>query len=154
MQRSPGCLVLTSVLVLLALAITTTTATAATSTHFKSPSGNINCMVESTEGGFAQCLVKAADWPATPRKPASCDLDWAPYQVQLFGKKVSLGGCRGDVGPRCYAGSGHCTVLAYGRGVTVGSIRCDSSTSGITCRRTKGSRPGFRVAREGVKVYA
>jgi hypothetical protein len=128
-------------------------APARTQLHFKSPSGNINCFVFSTQGGVADCVVRSATWPRIPRKPASCTLDWAPTEVQLVGSHVTLGACRGDVGPRCYTGGDRCTVLAYGHSVTIGSVRCASSTSGITCRRTGGSRPGFLLARERVLVY-
>lgn len=133
--------------------IATVSAAATTQLHFKSPSGNINCYLFATQGGVADCIVKTATWPKLPKKPASCTLDWAPTEVQLVKSHVSLGGCRGDVGPRCYAGGDRCSVLAYGHSVTLGGVRCSSSTSGITCRRTAGSRPGFRVARERVVVY-
>jgi hypothetical protein len=124
-----------------------------TQLHFTSPSGNINCYVFSTQGGVADCVVRSATWPRSPSKPTSCTLDWAPTEVQLVRSHVTLGACRGDVGPRCYTGGDRCTVLAYGHSLTIGSVRCASSTSGITCRRIGGSRPGFLLARERVVVY-
>lgn len=126
---------------------------AATHVHFKSPSGTINCMVFSAQGGFADCVVRKASWASTPKRPRSCHLDWSANEVELGRTTVSLGQCRGDVGPRCYTGGDRCSVLAYGRSVTVGSIRCHSAASGITCRRTNGNHPGFFVSREGVVVY-
>jgi hypothetical protein len=135
------------------LLVTATAPAATTQAHFKSPSGNINCYLLSGDGGAADCMVRTAVWPNTPKKPASCTLDWAPNEVQLVRSRVSVGGCRGDVGPLCYTGNGHCTTLGYGHAITIGSIRCSSSTSGITCRRTTGSRPGFRVARERYVRY-
>ena len=128
-------------------------APARTQLHFKSPSGNINCFVFATQGGVADCVVRTATWASIPRKPTSCTLDWAPTEVQLVRSHVTLGACRGDVGPRCYTGGDRCTVLAYGRSVTIGAVRCVSYPSGITCRRTSGSRPGFLLARERVLVY-
>ena len=133
--------------------IATVSAAATTQLHFRSPSGNINCYLFSTQDGVADCIVRTASWPTEPKKPATCTLDWAANEVQLVRSHVSLGACRGDVGPRCYAGGDRCSVLAYGRSVTVGGIRCSSSASGITCRRTAGSRAGFRIARERVDVY-
>jgi hypothetical protein len=125
----------------------------ATSVHFKSPSGNINCYVFSTGGGVADCIVRHAAWPHPPKRPKSCDLDWMPYEVQLAGRHVTVGGCRGDIGPLCSPGGGSCSVLAYGHALTVGGVRCSSATTGVTCRRTTGARrPGFRVARENVAV--
>lgn len=146
----------TSVAVIVCTGLIATASAAAASpaqVHFKSPSGNINCYLLSAQGGFADCIVRKAAWPSVPKKPASCTLDWAPSEVQLVKSHVSLGGCRGDVGPRCYTGGDRCSTLAYGHDITIGSIRCSSSVSGITCRRTTGSRAGFRVARERVDVY-
>jgi hypothetical protein len=128
-------------------------AAAATQVHFKSPSGNINCYLFSAQGGFADCIVLQASWKNAPSKPKSCDLDWVPTEVALGKTHVSVGGCRGDVGPRCYAGGDRCSVLAYGRSITVGTIRCSSAASGLTCRRTTGRRAGFRLARERFVVW-
>ena len=119
--------------------------------HFKSPSGNINCFMFSTQGGVVDCIVRHASWPHPPPRPKSCDLDWMPFEVQLTGRHVVVGGCRGDIGPLCGASGGPCTVLAYGRSVALGGVRCSSATTGITCRRIAGSRhPGFRLSRENV----
>jgi hypothetical protein len=117
--------------------------------HFRSPSGNINCLVFSTG---AECVVKKQSWPRLPSRPASCDLDWVPANVSLSGTRLFVGACRGDVGPLCYRGSG-CRTLAYGRGITAGRVRCVSATDGVTCRRTDGRRVGFRIAREGYRLF-
>jgi hypothetical protein len=121
--------------------------------HFKSPSGNIDCYLQSMPASSAQCLVKQATWTPVPRKPASCTLDWAPYSAGLFGQGVQLGACRGDVGPLCFTPSGACVTLAYGHAVREGTIRCSSSTTGITCRSTVGPKHGFRVSREHGTLY-
>jgi hypothetical protein len=143
----------TATLVAVVAAASATAASASTQVHFKSPSGNINCFVFATQGGSADCIVRSASWPTPPRKPAACDLDWSPTEVQLGTTHVSVGQCRGDVGPRCYTGGDRCAVLAYGQSIKVGTIRCSSAANGITCRRMTGTRPGFRVAREGLVVF-
>ncbi|HEY7794509.1 MAG TPA: DUF6636 domain-containing protein [Gaiellaceae bacterium] len=130
-------------------ACTAGSAEAQTLVHFQSPSGNINCLV-FTSG--AECVVKKQSWPRLPPRPASCDLDWVPANVSLSGTRLFVGACRGDVGPLCYRGSG-CRTLRYGRAITVGRIRCVSATNGVTCRRTDGRRVGFRIAREGYRLY-
>jgi hypothetical protein len=142
-----------ALLVSLVAAISASPSSAASQVHFKSPSGNINCYLFSTAGGFADCIVLEAAWPNLPKKPKTCDLDWAPTEVSLAMTTVSRGQCRGDVGPRCDAGGGRCSVLAYGRSIELGKIRCSSAANGITCRRTTGARPGFRIAREDVVVF-
>src|SRR3954452_16229648 len=78
--------------------------------HFRSPSGNINCIGGSTPV-FVDCLVRDAAWAEPPAKPARCDLDWDAYELGLGSRKVSIGACRGDVGPRCLD---DCTTLRYG----------------------------------------
>jgi hypothetical protein len=138
---------------LIVLAVTASaaagTARAQSLVHFRSPSGNINCVVFA---GGAECVVKKQTWPRLPRRPASCDLDWVPANLSLSGTRLFVGACRGDVGPLCYQGSG-CRTLAYGSGVTMGKIRCVSRTNGVTCRRVDGRHVGFRIAREGYTLY-
>jgi hypothetical protein len=129
------------------------TAGATTPTHFKSPSGNINCFIFGSPSA-ADCIVRQASWPVDPPKPSSCDLDWAPNELELSNRHAHVGGCRGDVGPLCYTGNGRCSTLAYGHSITAGVIRCSSSTAGITCRSTTGvHRPGFLAARERYVLY-
>src|SRR3954447_24639707 len=91
----------TSVVVIVCMGlIATAPATASPAqAHFKSPSGNINCYLFAADGGAADCMVRTAAWPRAPAKPSSCTLDWAPNEVQLVRSHVSIGGCRGDVGP-------------------------------------------------------
>ena len=124
-------------------------AQAQTFVHFRSPSGNINCLLFRTG---AECVVKKQSWPRLPARPANCDLDRVPNNLGLSGTNLVVGACRGDVGPLCYRGSG-CTTLAYGRARTFGKVRCVSATNGVTCRRLDGRRIGFRIAREGYTLY-
>jgi hypothetical protein len=103
---------------------------------------------------YVDCLVKTDTWPTHPPKPANCDVDWAPAELSMSGQRVSVGSCRGDIGPLCGPSApDSCTVLRYGASVTVGRVRCSSAASGVTCRRTDGRHVGFRIAREGYKIY-
>jgi hypothetical protein len=124
--------------------------------HFKSPSGNINCI--GAAGGslgpaFVDCLVRTNNWPNKRARPASCDLDWIPTEIGLSKRRTSVGGCRGDIGPLCIDPSNPCRRLPYGRSVDLGPIRCVSATSGVTCRYRAIPRVGFRIAREGYVLY-
>ena len=124
--------------------------------HFRSPSGNINCIGQAATSGspaFVQCLVKASTWPAKRPKPANCDLDWDPQTLNLGNRKVSVGSCRGDIGPLCIDRADPCFTLRYGRSVDIGPIRCTSATTGVTCRYRAAPRVGFRIAREGYTLY-
>ena len=124
-------------------------AAGATSAHFRSPSGNIQCRMEAT---FVDCLAQKNTWPHLPKRPARCDVDWFPAELALSRRGVSVGSCRGDVGPSCGPGLS-CRVLGYGRSVIVGRFRCASTRRGVTCRRTDGRRIGFRIAREGYRIF-
>ncbi len=128
-------------------------APAAMGAHFTSPSGAIDCRLDAAGGGTATCYVQKARWHAYKPKPRSCPLAWFPTEISLTGRTTHVGGCRGDIGPMCLPGS-PCTVLRYGRSITLKGIRCTSTTTGMTCRRTTGAkRQGFKVAREGVTLY-
>jgi Family of unknown function (DUF6636) len=118
--------------------------------HFRSPSGNLNCIAGTAPSAFVECLVRTAAWPHVRAKPATCDLDWEPYNLSLSSRRVVVGACRGDVGPRCFH---DCTTLAYGKSVSIGLIRCRSALDGITCRYVRGRLAGFRIAREGYVVW-
>jgi hypothetical protein len=122
---------------------------AASLVHFKSPSGNINC-IGGTGPAFVECQARQATWPHVPVKPAGCDLDFEPYNISLGSRRVVLGACRGDVGPRCF---NDCTTLRYGRSVNIGPIRCRSEVNGVTCRYVRGKHAGFRIARQGYVVW-
>ncbi len=117
--------------------------------HFRSPSGNINC-IGGTSPVFVDCLVKNENWPSERARPAGCDLDWFPNQLNLAGRRVSNGSCRGDVGPLCFK---DCTTLRYGKSVNIGPIRCRSAANGVTCRYVRGKLAGFRIAREGYVIW-
>ena len=122
--------------------------------HFKSPSGNINCIGAPSGPAFVECLVKSSTWPRKPPKPANCELDWVRTEIDLSHRRVGVGACRGDIGPLCVNQPGdRCTTLGYGRSVTIGPIRCDSATTGVTCRYRTAPRVGFRIAREGYVLF-
>jgi hypothetical protein len=124
--------------------------------HFKSPSGNINCIgaaADRFEPAFVDCVVRKNTWPSISRKPARCDLDWVGTELSMSKRRVFVGGCRGDIGPLCIDPANPCRTLAYGRSVDLGPIRCVSATTGVTCRYRNAPRLGFRIAREGYVAY-
>jgi Family of unknown function (DUF6636) len=131
-------------------------AVASSLVHFQSPSGNINCIGGAAFKGtpaFVSCLVRKRSWPRLAPKPANCDLDWDPATIELGRRRISVGSCRGDIGPLCTNTSDRCSTLAYGRSVDMGPIRCTSTTAGVTCRYKTAPRVGFRIAREGYVLF-
>lgn len=119
-----------------------------------SPTRNIDCIIGTANGGYASCLAEKTAWKRYPKRPAACDVEWVRSEITLARRRVLLGGCRGDIGPQCVRGQvAPCRVLAYGRSVTLGGIRCTSTTAAMVCRRTTGAtRPGFKIARQGYTV--
>jgi hypothetical protein len=102
-------------------------------TAFKSPSGNITCVI-STGGGqptFAQCEVRSRG---------------VGYHLPRRGRVNTYDG-RGhdDLAHRRF-------VLDYGRSVRRGVFRCRSRESGMTCRSLV-SGHGFTVSREGARLF-
>ena len=131
-------------------------AVASSLVHFQTPSGNINCIGSDAFHGIpagVSCLVRTNNWPHLAPKPARCDLDWDPTTLELGRRRVSVGSCRGDIGPLCTNTSNRCSTLAYGRSVDMGPIRCSSATNGVTCRYRTAPRVGFRIAREGYVLF-
>ncbi len=139
------------------LAAVVSVAFASSLVHFQSPSGNINCIGSAAFQGspaFVECVVRRNRWPRLRPRPASSDLDWVPATLALGRGRVSIGSCRGDIGPLCVANTAdRCSTLGYGRSVTMGPIRCTSQTSGVTCRYTFGRHVGFLIARERYVLY-
>ena len=124
--------------------------------HFTTPSGNIDCIGGfDTPGASVDCLVQKHSWPKVPKRPADCDVDWIGSEIHLTNGVVTVGSCRGDIGPLCLpSGADRCTVLAYGKSVLIKrSIRCTSRRTGLTCRARKGLGAGFKVSREGYKIF-
>jgi len=110
--------------------------------HFRSPSGNVGCVINSDS---VRCDVGERDW-SPPPKPADCRLDWGQGISVVVGEPAEFV-CAGDttLGPDA-------DPLRYGESITVGSMRCDSAESGVTCREV-GSGHGFTLAREAYTLF-
>jgi hypothetical protein len=121
--------------------------------HFTTPSGNIDCVADF-DAPAVDCLVQKAAWPRVPPRPPDCDLDWVGTEISLARGRVSLGSCRGDIGPLCIAQTGDCPALPYGTSLILPSkVRCTSRRAGLTCRARNGAGAGFRVARGGYRIF-
>ena len=125
---------LISVLVLAAAA---PTAAGARLEFFRSPSGNISCYLDARN---ARCDIADKEWTIAKR-PKGCPRDIEFGQ----GLTVSSRGSRGQVVCAGDTALGAKKVLAYGRSLTVGRLKCTSRRSGMTCRNRGGH--GFRISR-------
>ncbi|MFV0495519.1 DUF6636 domain-containing protein [Mycobacterium sp.] len=107
-------------------------------TFFKSPSGNITCILDST---VAECDI--AEYTFTPPPPPpDCD------GTTMYGNRFSLRAgkpavvtCHGDT----TASPGE-PILKYGQSVTAGTLTCTSEQSGVQCADSSTGHY-FRVAR-------
>lgn len=111
--------------------------------HFRTPSGNIGCVL--SQGG-ARCDIRKRDWAPLPR-PATC-----PEQVDYGqGLQVAHGGqasfvCAGDT-----ALEPGLAALSYGTAARVGGSECISRTDGVTCVNQAGH--GFFISVQSYQVF-
>ena len=110
---------------------------------FKTPSGNIGCLYDSSPS-FLRCDIRSGLKPPPPR-PGRCDLDW--------GDSVSLGRtgrtklvCHGDTALLPSA-----PVLAYGKTWKRGPYSCTSRRAGLTCEN--GADHGFFLSRKSWRRF-
>lgn len=112
-------------------------------TEFRSPSGNIGCMIFS---GGVRCDIARRSWSPPPR-PASC-----PSQVDFGqGLEVGSGGhgtfvCAGDT-----ARNPSAARLPYGTATSAAGIDCVSRASGITCTNAGGH--GFFISIQSYRTF-
>ena len=127
---------------------TTSTTTASTATvniaTFKSPSGNIGCMI--IDGG-ARCDIRQRTWSPPPR-PSSCP------NIVDFGQGLAVNRtgsgrfvCAGDTVMDPSA-----KVLPYNTDTVVGDLSCASASNGMTCTNTATGH-GFFIAIQGYRIF-
>ena len=111
---------------------------------FKSPSGNIGCMIIA---GTARCDIRQRTWSPPPR-PSSCP------NIVDFGQGLIVGGsgaarfvCAGDTSADPSA-----APLAYNPDTVAGGFRCSSTSNGMTCTNT-GTGHGFFIAIQGYRIF-
>lgn len=130
---------------------------------FSSPSGRIICFM-SVEGARCEFVGDKA-WK--PPRPPGCQLEWE--SILVVGDTAGAG-CAGDtVAETAQVGSEYTTwrrsadptvvvygmtmaALPYGSGLDSGAFRCESATTGVTCRNTTTGH-GFTMAREAYSLF-
>ena len=110
---------------------------------FRSPTGNIHCMIFSGTDAAARCDV--SEFTPSYQRPADCDLDFGyAFQVGAEGQGEPI--CAGDT-----VIDENASVLAYGRSVVSSGITCTSEKTGMTCVNEEGH--GFTVARSSQEAF-
>ena len=127
---------------------------------FQSPSGNIACDYQQgwngdATAGYVSCEVHDHTWVAPPATCTGPDNDRERAQNMTGGDEFALFGGK-PASLSCYWGSGPLSTpdkstLDYGQTLSVGTITCDSETSGVTCTDASTGH-FFRVARESYQL--
>lgn len=110
---------------------------------FHSPSGNIGCLADDTDGKWQlRCDVRERSW--TGARPRDCDLDSGDaLGMSASGRPYWV--CHGDT----VLGQGR--VLAYGSTWGAGPFTCTSAAAGVTCRNRGGH--GFFLSRASYQIF-
>jgi hypothetical protein len=102
-------------------------APAASLRFFRSPSGNIGCLIG---GGSVRCDIERKAWKPTA-KPKSCPVDWGDG-VEVTRRGRAHFTCAGDT-----VLSPHAKALRYGHAIRVGRFACTSHKSYMRCDNTR-----------------
>ena len=113
--------------------------------HFRSPTGNIGCLITTER---VQCEIAEHDFALPPESTPCVQSDWvASLQVtSTAGTAPTVGACQSDT----VLGAAH--ELPYGTASVIGDFACLSQESGMTCWNQV-TRHGFSVARANYAVF-
>jgi hypothetical protein len=121
-------------------------AKAASYESFKTPTGNIICIMNDTD---VECGIKSGLNPAPP-KQACTDGDSVFNRVDLSAAGIAEPlRCAGD--PGAFAEEPTAQVLAYGATAIKGETGCTSFEFGVVCANSKGH--GFFLSRAVVRYF-
>ena len=131
---------------------------------FATPSGRIVCIMEDSS---VRCDFIATDKAWTSPEPKGCQLAWGD-SLELTTTAGST--CHGDtladtpaldsdvVGwrrsgdPVAVVNGLSLAALPYGSSLLVGTLQCDSASTGITCKNTSTGH-GFTMSREAYSIF-
>ena len=109
--------------------------------HFRSPSGNVGCVLDVD---YVRCDISERDW-APPARPADCEFDYGQGLQMGVGEPATFV-CAGDTT------LGGAEVLDYGQSIARGSLSCTSAESGMSCR-DDATGTGFSISREVYQLF-
>jgi hypothetical protein len=123
---------------------------------FVTPSKRIGCMIFSgqTDGSAVtavRCDILVAKW-AVPAPKLGCDgLGWGGGPQPDTNRSIGLEGKPGRPKVLCVSDSvmkPDAAALAYGTGVKIGTVTCESRSTGLRCLADEGG--GFDLSRESL----
>jgi hypothetical protein len=112
---------------------------------FRSPTGNIACLIATGDYAVARCDMRSLT-PSFTAPPPGCDLDWgSSFEVGLSSRKGVLA-CVGDT-----VADPSAVELGYGQTLSRGGFACTSERSGMTCTNPAGH--GFTISRARQSLF-
>jgi hypothetical protein len=129
----------------LAFALLASPALAQDLMFFRSPTGNIGCMIATGDWAEARCDLRELTTKIPPA-PADCDLDWG--HAFGIGPQDTRGYriCAGDT-----VADPNAMTLNYGDHIDLGGFRCTSEKTGMTCTNPAGH--GFTIAKGSQTLF-
>ena len=119
---------------------------------FRSPSGNIECLV-LPRGRAILCTLGSADYArrlqARCMAPSGAGVDWHGFMLAATGKGAI--NCSGGILYNPTTQRPSYVTLAYGKSWRQGVFTCWSRISGVTCRNRSGH--GLTVSRQSWRVW-
>ena len=112
---------------------------------FRSPTGNIGCMIATGDYPVVRCDLRELT-PSNLPAPLDCDLDWGhSFEIGPSDRKGYLA-CVGDTVMDPSA-----ITLSYGETITLGNFSCTSEKTGMTCTNPAGH--GFSIAKAKQRLF-
>jgi hypothetical protein len=112
---------------------------------FRSPTGNISCLIATGEYAVARCDMRSLT-PSFTTAPPDCDLDWgSSFEVALSSRKGVLA-CVGDT-----VADPSAVELGYDQTISLGGFDCTSERSGMTCTNPAGH--GFTISKARQSLF-
>lgn len=96
---------------------------------FQTPSGNIYCQIQPDPDGLPAVACEGGGSQAGPKPDCAAHMQWGDRFYLVQGGPV-VSNCHTDT---IRSNQPQAPVLEYGQTKTVGTITCDSETSGLTC---------------------
>ena len=140
-------------LLLAALAVAGAAGSATTLPGFRSPSGNISCLLVPGPPRNVQCQIARADYARTLQArclgPAHSGVDW--HGFTLTATKPATIVCSGGILYNPSTERPHYVTLPYGKSWHQGVFTCLSRSTGVTCTSRAGH--GLFVSRQSWRVW-
>lgn len=112
--------------------------------YFQTPSGNIGCAIWPGKDSYVRCDMKELQ-PTYQDKPSDCDFSWgSAFELTTTGSGEVI--CFNDTSINADA-----PKVEYGKAFELGSFRCLSEKTGLTCKNTRGH--GFSLSKARQKVF-